>query len=71
MNKENFRKWLKAAAIRAVKTVFQTVAATLSTAAVISEIDWKLTLTASLTAGLLSLITSVAGLPELKQESKA
>ena len=66
--KKNFLKWLKAAGIRAVKTVAETAVATIGTTAVISEVDWKLVLSASLLSGLLSLLISVKGLPELKGE---
>ncbi len=64
--KNNFKKWLKAAGVRAVKTVAQTAVATIGTSAVISEVDWKIVVSASLLAGILSLLTSVAGLPEVK-----
>ncbi len=64
--KNNFLKWLKAAGVRAVKTVAQTAVATIGTSAVISEVDWKIVVSASLLAGILSLLTSVAGLPEVK-----
>lgn len=60
------KKWFRAAAIRAVKTVAQTAAATIGTSAVISEVDWIAVVSASLLAGILSLLTSVAGLPEVK-----
>ena len=62
----NKKTWLKAAAIRATKTVAQTAIATIGTAAVISAVDWKMVVSASLLAGVLSLLTSVAGLPEVK-----
>lgn len=65
--KTNFLKWLKAAGIRAVKTVAQTAVATIGTSAVISEVDWVMVVSASLLAGILSLLTSVAGLPELEE----
>ncbi len=64
--KINFLKWLKAAGIRAGKTVAQTAVATIGTAAVISSVEWKIVVSASLLAGILSLLTSVAGLPEVK-----
>lgn len=64
--KNKLKKWLKAAGVRAVKTVAQTAIATIGTAAVFSSVDWKVTISASLLAGLLSLLTSVAGLPEIK-----
>ena len=60
--------WLKAAGVRAVKTSAQTAAATIGTAAVISSVDWKFVISASLLAGLLSVLTSVAGLPEVKED---
>ena len=62
------KRWLKAAAIRAVKTVAQTAVATIGTAVAIGAVDWVLVGSASLLAGILSLLTSVAGLPEVKEE---
>ena len=67
MNKQKFLKWIKAAGMRAVKTVAQTAIATIGTSAVISAVDWKVVVSASLLAGLLSVLTSVAGLPEVKE----
>lgn len=67
MNK-NIAKWLKAAGVRAVKTVAQTAVATIGTSAVLSAVDWRVVVSASLLAGILSLLTSVAGLPEVKEE---
>ena len=64
----NFKTWIKAAGIRALKTVSQTAIATIGTSAVISEVNWIIVLSASGLAGLLSLLTSVAGLPELKSK---
>ncbi len=64
----NFKEWIKAAGIRALKTVSQTAIATIGTSAVISEVNWIIVLSASGLAGLLSLLTSVAGLPELKSK---
>ena len=58
-------KWLRAALVRALKTVAQTAAATIGTAVMISEVDWRMVASASLLAGVLSLLTSVAGLPEV------
>ena len=67
MNKQNFVKWIKAAGVRAVKTVAQTAAATIGTAAVMGEVNWPMVASAAALAGVLSLLTSVAGLPELKE----
>lgn len=60
-------KWLKAAAIRAVKTIAQTAVATIGTSAMFSEVDWLVVGSTALLAGILSLLTSVAGLPEAKE----
>lgn len=65
---KNWKIWIKAAAVRAVKTVAQTAVATIGTTAVMSEVNWLLVGSASLLAGILSLLTSVAGLPEVKEE---
>ena len=61
-------KWLRAALVRALKTVAQTAAATIGTAVMISEVDWRMVLSAALLAGALSLLTSVAGLPEAQEK---
>ena len=61
------KEWFKAAVIRALKTVAQTAIATIGTAAVIGEVDWILVGSASLLAGILSILTSIAGLPEVKK----
>ena len=66
-NEWDWKKWLKAAGIRAVKTVCQTAIATIGTAAVLAEVNWAMVASASLLAGILSLLTSLAGLPELKE----
>lgn len=63
--KTKWMNWLKAAGIRAVKTVAQTAVATIGASAVLSEVDWLVVASASALAGVLSLLTSVAGLPEL------
>lgn len=63
---KNWKKWTKAAGIRAVKTVAQTAVATIGSAAVISAVNWKVVVSASILSGVLSLLTSVAGLPELE-----
>ena len=59
--------WWKAAGIRAIKTVAQTAIATIGTSAVMSSVNWTMVASASLLAGVLSLLTSVAGLPEVKE----
>ena len=62
-------KWLKAALVRALRTVAQTAAATIGTAVMISEVDWRMVVSAALLSGALSLLTSVAGLPEIKTDN--
>lgn len=61
------KQWFKAAAVRAIKTIAQTAVATIGTAAVLSEINWQMVVSASIVAGILSLLTSVAGLPEVEE----
>ena len=63
-----WENWLRAAAVRAVKTVAQTAIATIGTAAAMGEVDWLLTVSAAALAGVLSLLTSAAGLPEVDVE---
>lgn len=63
----DWKKWIRAAGIRALKTVAQTAAATIATAAVMSDVNWLMVGSASLLAGILSLLTSVAGLPEVEE----
>lgn len=65
--KTNFTLWLKAAAVRALKTLAQTAVATIGTTAVLSEVDWVLVASASALAAILSMLTSIAGLPEVKE----
>lgn len=67
--KENMLKWFKAAGVRALKTIAQTAVATIGTTAVLNEVDWIMVGSASLLAGILSLLTSVAGLPELNDSN--
>lgn len=64
---KKYKKWIKAAAVRAVKTIAQTAVATIGTSAAMSSVDWKLVVSASALAGVLSILTSVAGLPEVKE----
>lgn len=61
------KKWFKAAGIRAVKTMAQTAVATIGTAVVMNDVNWVAVVSASVLAGVLSLLTSVAGLPEIKE----
>ena len=63
------KKWLKCAGIRAVKTIAQTAAATIGTAAVLGEVNWAMVASASVLSGVLSLLTSVAGIPEVNKGS--
>ena len=65
--RNNFLKWAKAAGIRALKTAAQTAAATIGTSAVLSEVDWKIVISSAVLAGILSLLTSAAGLPEVTE----
>ena len=62
------KKWLKAAAIRAAKTMAQTAVATIGTTALITEVNWAVVLSTSALAGVLSVLTSLAGLPEVDKE---
>ena len=64
---KNWKKWIKAAGIRAVKTVAQAAIATIGASIVLSEVDWRMVVSAALLAGILSLLTSLAGLPELEE----
>ena len=65
MMKYNLKDWLKASSIRAIKTVAQCAVATIGTSAVMGDVDWVMVASASALAGVVSLLTSVAGLPEL------
>lgn len=65
-DREYWSKWVKAAGVRAIKTVAQTAAATIGTAAVMGDVNWHVVMSASILAGILSVFTSVAGLPEVE-----
>lgn len=67
--KEKFLNWLKPAGMRALKTMAQTAIATIGTSYVLNDVNWEVVGSATVLAGVLSLLTSVAGLPELKQET--
>ena len=69
MTKANFKNWVKAAGVRAIKTVAQTAVATIGTSAAMGEVNWLMVGSASLLAGILSILTSIAGLPEIKEEA--
>ncbi len=66
MMSEKTKKWLRAAAVRAVKTMAQTAVATIGASAVLTAVDWPMVASASVLAGVLSLLTSLAGLPEVE-----
>lgn len=65
---KNFKEWIKAAGIRAVKTIAQTAVSTIGTSAVLGAVNWIAVASTSALAGILSLLTSIAGLPELKNK---
>ena len=67
---EKIKKWVKCAGVRAIKTVAQTAVATIGTSAVIGDVNWIMVASASDLAGILSILTSIAGLPELKEHEK-
>lgn len=68
MEKSKMINWFKAAGVRSVKTMAQTAVATIGTATVLGEVNWAMVVSAALLSGVLSLLTSIAGLPELKTE---
>ena len=70
MDKTYWVKWFKAAGMRAVKTIAQTAVATVGTAAVMGEVNWAMVGSAAALSGVLSLLTSIAGLPELEQKGR-
>lgn len=65
--KTDFKNWMKCAGVRAIKTMAQTFVATIGTSVVLTDVNWTMVVSASVLAGILSLATSVAGLPELEQ----
>ena len=68
--KSNFKEWLKAAGIRAIKTVAQTAIATIGTSAVMGDVNWIMVGSSSLLAGILSILTSISGLPEVEKKEE-
>lgn len=66
---KNFKQWFKAAGVRAIKTMAQTAGSLITVGALMSEVDWLMVGSASLLAGIYSLITSIAGIPEIKEEN--
>lgn len=67
-SKEWWKEWIKRAGIRAIKTICQTAIATIGTATLFEEVNWLMILSASGLAGILSLLTSIAGLPEIEED---
>ena len=67
MTKKNIKQWLKASLVRAIKTVSQTAVSLIGVGTVMSDIDWVMVLSASLLAGILSILTSIAGIPEVEK----
>ena len=67
LNKENWKKWLKAAGIRAIKTMAQTAVASIGVSATMGEVNWLVVGSTALLSGILSILTSVAGLPEVTE----
>ena len=68
---KKWKSWIKAAGVRAIKTVAQTAVATIGTSALLAQVDWRMVISASILAGVLSLLTSVAGLPEVSDGSES
>lgn len=71
MANTKLRKWICAAGVRAIKTVAQTAVGVIGSSAVISAVDWRVAVSASILAGVVSILTSIAGLPELKYDADA
>lgn len=70
MKKVNFKEWIKAASVRAIKTVAQTAVAIIGTSTIVTDVNWKVVACSAALAGIVSLLTSVAGLPELDKPEK-
>jgi len=70
VKREYWKRWARAALVRAARTMAQTAAATLSASAALAEVDWGVLLSSALLAGLLSLMTSLAGLPEVEERER-
>ena len=66
---KNFKQWLKCATVRAVKTIAQTAVSTIGVTAMMNEVNWVAVVSASLLSGMLSMLTSISGLPEVKEDT--
>ena len=66
---KNFKQWLKCATVRAVKTISQTAVSTIGVTAMMNEVNWVAVVSASLLSGILSMLTSISGLPEVKEDT--
>ena len=67
---ETFKKWLKCAGVRAIKTIAQTAIATIGTAMALGDVNWLMVCSTSLLSGILSLLTSITGIPEMKNKKE-
>lgn len=66
---KNFKQWLKCATVRAIKTIAQTAVSTIGVTAMMDEVNWVAVVSASLLSGILSMLTSISGLPEVKEDT--
>jgi len=66
---KNFKQWLKCATVRAIKTIAQTAVSTIGVTAMLDEVNWVAVVSASLLSGILSMLTSISGLPEVKEDT--